>query len=145
MYKNDLSDTIFETPFWLIKINKDDQTYLGRSLVVLKRECDDLAKITTEELLDFRNVVKKYQNALIKSFGATMFNWSCLMNNAYQNTPPDPQVHWHIRPRYSKTIEFENESYEDKVFGHHYARNTERAVSEELKSKIIKKIQENLN
>ena len=141
-YKNDPSDIIFETQFWIIKIDKSDQTYLGRSFVILKRKCGDLAKITEEELLDFHKVVGKFQNALIKSFRATMFNWSCLMNNAYQKTPPDPQVHWHVRPRYKNSVEFESELFVDEVFGHHYARNTERSVSEDVKLKIIKKIQE---
>ena len=144
MSENDPSDIIFETPFWFVKIDKKDQVYLGRSYVVLKRKCSDLADITEEELLDFHQIVKKYESAFRKAFNATMFNWTCLMNNAYQNTPPDPQVHWHVRPRYDKTVEFENEIFTDKEFGHHYARNTDRLISEELESKIIKKIQENL-
>lgn len=144
MYINDPTDNIFETSFWLVKIYKNDQIYLGRSYVILKRACGDLADITTEELLDFHEIVKKYELAFRKAFGAVMFNWTCLMNSAYQNNPPDPQVHWHVRPRYDKPVEFGGELFTDKVFGHHYERNTERSISEELKSQIIKMVQEYL-
>ena len=89
-------------------------------------------------------VVKKLEAALKKSFDATMFNWSCLMNNAYQNDPPDPQVHWHFRPRYNHKVDFEGEIFEDKDFGHHYARNTDRKISEELSKKLILKIRASL-
>lgn len=84
-----------------------DQTYLGRSVVTLKRrDCGDLAKLTEDEILDFLDLVGKLENAFRKAFNATMFNWTCLMNLAYQNTPPDPHVHWHFRPRYDHKVSF---------------------------------------
>jgi len=73
-----------------------------------------------------------------------MFNWTCLMNGAYKNNPPDPHVHWHARPRYSKPVVFEGIEFEDKEFGHHYARHTDREVSTEIFKKIINEIQNNL-
>ena len=137
------TDYLFETSYWTVFLNPD-QYYLGRSLVVVKRNVGDLAKLSDGEWLDFAKLVKKYESALRKAFGATMFNWSCLMNNAFRNNPPDPHVHWHVRPRYSKPTVLEKMAFEDKEFGNHYARRTNREVPEEVFKKIVKIIQDNL-
>lgn len=136
-------DLIYETSHWRT-ILAADQAYLGRSVVVLKRPCGDLANMKEEELLDFLQVVRKLENAFRKAFNAAMFNWSCLMNLAYQNHPPNPQVHWHVRPRYSQKVEFADEVFEDKEFGHHYASGAERIFSPEVRKLIIQKVKDNL-
>ena len=116
--------------YWEVYLNPD-QYYLGRSVVVIKRDVGDMAELNNNEWLDFAKLVRKYESVLINAFNVTMFNWSCLMNNAYQNNPPDPHVHWHIRPRYAKSVIFEKIKFEDKEFGHHYARGTDRLVAKE--------------
>ena len=138
---------IFETEYWRVGL-APEQTYLGYCVVALKRQDGlhgDLIDLTQEEITDFFAVVKRFEAALRKAFDATMFNWSCLMNNAYQLPDPKPHVHWHVKPRYDHPVEFEGESFEDPNFGHHYVReNLNRIVSDELQDKIIAKIQENL-
>lgn len=130
---------IFETKHWEVYLNPD-QYYLGRAVVVSKRDVDSMSGLNDDEWLDFAKLVKKFELALKKAFGATMFNWSCLMNNAYKNNPPDPHVHWHVRPRYKKPVKFEGLKFEDKEFGHHYARHTNRVLPDEVFNKIVKKI-----
>lgn len=83
---------IFETPYWFIKL-MPKQLYLGRCVIVLKRKCGNLAGLNQEEVIDFSEVVKKLEGTLRKTFQATMFNWTCLMNDAYKEAPPNPQVH----------------------------------------------------
>jgi len=85
-------------------------------------------------------VVKKLEAVITKAFGAKMFNWSCLMNNAYQNDPPNPHVHWHLRPRYSKRVKFANRWFEDPDFAHHYNRDREERVTEAMVKKITRQI-----
>jgi diadenosine tetraphosphate (Ap4A) HIT family hydrolase len=138
-----MEDLIFETKYWNIVLSQD-QHYIGRCCIVLKRKCGDLAELKKEELLDFLEVVKKIENALRKEFNATMFNWTCLMNDAYQEKNPMPQVHWHLRPRYKNKVEFAGEVFEDKEFGHHYARGTARKLSSETRAKIIESIKKAL-
>lgn len=136
---------IFETEHWAVNLGSD-QLYLGRSYVTLKRPCGDLADITKEEMLDFLEVVKKLENVFRKTFDATMFNWTCLMNNAYQEENPQPQVHWHFRPRYSHSVELSGKVYKDPNFGHHYLRGKENEdnVSNEVLKIINTKLQQNL-
>lgn len=103
-----------------------------------------MSGLTDEEWLDFAKVVKNLEAACRKAFGATMFNWSCLMNNAYRENPPKPQVHWHFRPRYRTPITLGGETFTDTDFGSHYARGTERKVSPALAAQIAATIRENL-
>ncbi len=122
----------------------DNQSHLGYCIVILNRHCGDLAGLTDKELRDFLVVVRQLEVALRKAFGATMFNWSCLMNNAYQKDPAEPHVHWHCRPRYHKAVRFAGTVFVDPLFGHHYDPQQKRAVSSVVRRRIIEKIQKSL-
>lgn len=132
-------DFICETKYWKVFLAYD-QSNLGRYIVILKRHCGDLAELKEAEWIDFARLIKKTELALKKSFGAKMFNWSCLMNNAYQEKQPNPHVHWHCRPRYKQKIEFAGLVFKDPEFGHHYSRARKRKVPEEAAKKIVEKI-----
>ena len=133
---------VFETSFWKVFL-ADDQAYLGRCYVTLKRHAGDLSKLTQDEWDDLLEVIIKLESSVKKAFGATLFNWTCLMNLAYQNNPPNPHIHWHFRPRYSHPVRFAKLTFEDPEFGQHYSREHERSliVSKNLQQKIIKEIQ----
>lgn len=137
------NELVYQTKFWKVII-ATDQAYLGRCFVTLKRHCGDLAELENHEWSDFIEIVKRLEFALKKSFGATLFNWACLMNYAYQNDPPNPHVHWHLRPRYNHEVDFADETFEDPEFGFHYDNGRTRKVSEQVKRKLLDKIKENL-
>lgn len=134
---------IFENQHWMVFLS-EDQYYLGRCIVSLKRHCESLSKLKEDEWIDFLGLVKKFELALKKAFGATLFNWGCLMNNAYKSEKPCPHVHWHVRPRYGKTVKFVGLEFKDREFSHHYARKTGRKISKDIQKKIINKIRESL-
>lgn len=133
---NDANTNILETDYWQVILRADDQTYLGRAVVVCKRIVSSLPELTKEEWADLKEVMTSYEAACKKAFSATMFNWICLMNEAYQHQPPDPSVHWHVRPRYKQPVKFAGEIFEDVKFGHHYERKTNRKVGDEVAKKI---------
>jgi diadenosine tetraphosphate (Ap4A) HIT family hydrolase len=137
---NEADYTILETDHWRVILRTDDQTYLGRTVVVCKRVVPSLPELTEEEWTDLKQVMTSYEAACKKAFGATMFNWTCLMNDAYQHLPPDPSVHWHVRPRYKQLVQFAGETFEDTAFGHHYERRTNRHVSDDVAKEIIQAI-----
>ena|SRR5260221_524986 len=127
---------IHETKHWEVYLNPD-QYYLGRCVIAAKRDVGEMSLLTDEEWLDFAKLAKKIEIGFKEAFGATMFNWTCLMNGAYQDKNPHPEVHWHMRPRYAKSVEFAGHKFEDKEFGHHYARSTESPVSQRIERQII--------
>lgn len=132
--------TILESGYWKVVLAVKDQRYLGRSVVVMHEPKESLGELTEEEWIDLRTIIKVFEDTLKKSFGATMFNWSCLMNNAYQEDDPKPQVHLHVRPRYDKSVEFAGTQFFDHEFGHHYNRDPEqnRELSKEQIEEILK-------
>ena len=140
--QSDTRGIIHSTKYWNIFLS-DDQTYLGRSIIVLKRHCKDLAELKKEEWLDFIGVVKIFESSLRKSFQAMMFNWTCLMNDAYKDKNPQPHVHWHVRPRYNHPVKIAGLIFEDKDFAHHYARGTDRKLSGNARKIIINEIKKN--
>lgn len=133
---------LFDSKFWFA-ILADDQIYPGRSFVTLKRHCGDLAELTRDELLEFHNMLRKFEAALKTSFNATLFNWTCLMNHGFKEKPYNPHVHWHVRPRYDHEVIIGDEHFTDEKFGSHYARDTGRTVSQSLKSHIVTTIRKN--
>ncbi len=107
-------------------------------MVILKRPCGDLADLTDEEFIDFKNVVQRLESAARQAFTATMFNWSCLMNLAYRKKPSNPQVHWHFRPRYDHIVTVDGKEFQDPNFGSHYLQDEgdEIAPSEKILQEI---------
>lgn len=138
-------EVLYETSHWIVSL-ASKQAYLGRCYVSLKRHCGDLAELTDDELLNFRDVARTMEDSFRRAVDATMFNWTCLMNDAYQVTPPEPHVHWHLRPRYNHDITVEGFVFRDPEFGHHYDREREKEsdVSPEVRAAIINRIRENM-
>lgn len=136
-------DFILETNYWKVFISPN-QTYLGRCFVALKRHCGDLAELEKEEWEEYVGLVKRLEAALRKTFEAIMFNWTCLMNDAYKKADPDPHVHWNFRPRYGQPVEVDGLFFEDQEFGRHYDNLKNKEVNEMVKETIISRIKESL-
>ena len=48
-----------------------------------------------------------------------MFNFACLMNNAYRDGEKS-HVHYHFVPRYKSELKLFNKIYKDKHFGYNF-------------------------
>jgi diadenosine tetraphosphate (Ap4A) HIT family hydrolase len=110
---------VIKTKFWRVALERN-QAYLGQSFVTLLDHKSSLTELTSEEWDDFREIVKKLEAATTAAFGATHFNWTCLMNEAYSSTPAIPHVHWHIFPRYERPVTVNDVEFTDTEFGRHY-------------------------
>lgn len=110
---------LFDTEYWSVLLSAK-QAYVGRGVVVLKRKCPALSCLTSQEWKDLHDIIKRYEKAVQVAFGADLCNWSCLMNNAFREKPPQPHVHWHVRPRYSKPVVIAGKTYRDSHFSNHY-------------------------
>ena len=136
---------IFESKYWEVTLS-GDQLYLGRSYVTCKTKRTSLSELSEEEFFDLHGVIKKYESLLKKTFGATLFNWACLMNHAYREKPYTPQVHFHVRPRYEEEVVIGRRVFKDKNFGNHYSLQDTMAdrVPEETFSEILNTLKFNL-
>lgn len=60
---------------------------------------------------------KEIERVCKKLFNSTMFNFACLMNNAYRDNEK-PHVHFQFIPRYNGERVILNKKYKDKHFGY---------------------------
>ena len=139
--EDDKKDILLSSRHWTVFLSKY-HLYLGRSVLGLRRHCEALADLTTEEWANLHMVMRRIESAYAIVLGATMFNWTCLMNNAYKAECPIPHVHFHVRPRYKTAPSIANESFPDPNFGHHYQNHPEREIGktakEILRSMLLK-------
>jgi diadenosine tetraphosphate (Ap4A) HIT family hydrolase len=138
------SDLITETRYWKVFLS-DEQSYLGRCVILLKRHCESVSDINEAEWDDLHNEIKGLEKTMKKAFGATMFNLTCLMNNAYKKKPYHPHVHWHFRPRYDNKVKFAGLVFDDSRFGHHYDPKSSRKLDSKTRNLIINRIKKNLS
>ncbi|HEY2004523.1 MAG TPA: HIT family protein [Candidatus Saccharimonadia bacterium] len=124
------AEVIFQTEHWRVVL-APDQGYLGRAYVTLLDHRGSLPELTISQIVDWHDVVIRYEGLVSEAFEADVFNWGCLLNNAFQAADPRPHVHWHVRPRYSRTPSVDGVEYPDPQFGYHYDRRHQRVVTAE--------------
>ena len=144
-FLNNFGRTITQTKFWKVDIN-ENQEYLGRSFVSLKRHCGSLSELTKDEWLDFSELVRKLESCFKRTFDAKLINWSCLMNNAFKEKTANPHIHWHVRPRYERDVKFAGLTFKDPEFGSHYSRGQDRIFlqPEDVLLKVVKELKKNI-
>lgn len=138
----DQTNIISTTDKWVVAL-APDQGYLGRCYVTLREHKADLHSLDVEEWREFSAIVKKLEAGVTKAYGATPFNWACMMNNAYQVEPAEPHVHWHFRPRYKEVVEVNGLIFNDPLYGHHYDREQRQRVDDKTFQAILHKIKSN--
>ena len=82
-----------------------------------------MSEMTDDEWEELRKLICRVETCLKTVLGATLCNWSCLMNSFFKESGPDPHLHIHVRPRYDEPVMVNGRIYTDREFGHHYAVN----------------------
>ena len=93
------------------------QEFPGYCIISSKKE--NLSELTSEEWIEIGKLEKELERVIKKIFDATMFNFACLMNNAYRDLEI-PHVHFHFVPRYDGEGFILNKKYKDRHFGYNF-------------------------
>ena len=101
-YKNLL---IKEYKHWYLLLRKEQVT-LGSLVLIEKSFQTKYSDISKESFLEFGDIVNDIESILGKLFSYDKINYLMLMM-------VDEEVHYHIIPRYSKDIIFENIAFKD--------------------------------
>jgi len=134
---------LLDTGFWRVFLS-ENQSYFGRCMVVLRRHCAYLGELDASEWDNLRTVIIRLEKLFTQTLEATMFNWTCLMNAAYQSDPPTPHVHLHFRPRFANPVDFKGFTYEDIDFAHHYDSQRTARLPETTANELISMLKENI-
>ena len=102
---------------WDVVFGEWCQKYPGYCIISNNKR--SLNELTDEEWIELGKIEKELERVCKKVFGATMFNFCCLMNNAYRDNEI-PKVHYHFVPRYKEGIILFNKKYKDRHFGYNF-------------------------
>ena len=96
---------IYESKYWIWSL-RPVQATIGSGVLSLKRECPVLSELNQEEFSDLIDIIKVIERTLKKTFNYDIMNYLMLMM-------VDKQVHYHVIPRYERTIDFAGTAWKD--------------------------------
>ena len=102
---------------WMVVYVDWCQEFVGDCIISSDKE--SLSELSDEEWIELGKLEKELERISKKLFNATMFNFTCLMNNAYRDNEK-PHVHFHFIPRYKYKLKLFNKTYQDKHFGYNF-------------------------
>lgn len=125
------------------------QEFIGQCIISGHKE--SLSDMTSEEWTELGKIEKELERVCKKLFNSTMFNFACLMNNAYKDNEK-PHVHFHFMPRYKEKVCLFNKCYIDRHFGYNFwkwansrFKRQKDIFTEEEKIKIFNMMKDEFN
>lgn len=108
---------LYKGKTWTVVFGSWCQEFVGYSIISSDKE--NLSELTKEDWEELGLLEKELERVCTKLFKSTMFNFACLMNNAYRDNEK-PHVHFHFVPRYKDEINILNKKYKDKHFVYNF-------------------------
>jgi len=103
---------LYRSGYWNVYL-ADNQDYIGSCCVVSAVHYESLSELPMDAWVNLNEIIKALEPMLKETLGAAMFNWSCLMNNAYKSAVPAPHVHFLVRPRYKDPVTINGKEFRD--------------------------------
>ncbi len=124
---------IKEFKHWVV-LFRDKQVTIG-SVIIMSKQLDknSLGDVSPDAWSEFGIVSKFVETTITKAFGAEKFNYLALMMY-------DPEVHFHVIPRYSQPITFANREFIDPDWPgatKRVALELDQATLDAVKGKIL--------
>ena len=130
-----------------------NQCGLGNVIIATRRHIARISDFNASDTAEFIPLFTILEPALEAAFGAEIVNLYYQRNWAFRSENPDPpfkdgkpnpHVHFHIVPRYSKPVEFEGRTWTDATFGEPFVWGR-LSLPPEMRRSIICRIQSKLD
>ena len=108
---------LYKGKYWTVTFGVWCQDHPGYCIVGNDKE--SLSELSSDEWIELGIIEKELERICKKLFNATMFNFACLMNNAYRDKEV-PKVHYHFVPRYKNELKLFGKVYKDRHFGYNF-------------------------
>lgn len=102
------SNAWLENDHWVV-LTRPKQVTLGSSILMAKRSLLLIGELTDEELLAFGEMCRQVEERLRKHFAFDKINYLMLGMR-------DPQLHFHVLPRYAKDRQFAGRTWTDSAW-----------------------------
>lgn len=99
-----------EYTYWVVML-RPQQVTLGTLIIAAKSDVTKLGDLDSDVWTEFKTVAFEMEDLLAKKLGAEKFNYLALMMK-------DPNPHFHLVPRYSKSVLFNGKEYVDPDWPH---------------------------
>ena len=96
---------IYESKYWKWSLRPVHST-IGAGILSLRRYDERMSNITSDESKDLVVIIKVIEDTLKKVFNYDKINYMMLMM-------VDTHIHFHVIPRYSREISFEDLTWKD--------------------------------
>lgn len=127
---------IKEYEHWVV-LFREKQVTPGSVIIMSKHTNESsLGALDAHAWAEFGLVCKAVEDLLTKAFGAEKFNYLALMMY-------DPEVHFHVIPRYSKPVDFNGHTFTD-VDWPEATKRVGLELSQELKDALYQKLLDTL-
>jgi diadenosine tetraphosphate (Ap4A) HIT family hydrolase len=97
--------TLIETDRWVV-LARPQQPTLGALVLACREPVKQLSDVSAEAYAEMKTLVGRIERGLKAKFAYDKINYLCLMM-------VDPDVHFHVIPRYATLREFEGASFPD--------------------------------
>ncbi|WP_151671766.1 HIT family protein [Nitrincola schmidtii] len=97
--------TLVENDHWVLSI-RPQQLTLGSMVLSVKHEVYDFSSLSEDQSLHMAELLGVAEKLVKARWGAVRLNVLCLMMQ-------DPLLHFHIFPRYDRTVEFAGREWKD--------------------------------
>ena len=106
MKKFGFPDTLIKKyDYWSLLLRREQVT-LGSIILINNENVDSFSKISSQAFYEYEKVIREIELVLSKLFNYDKINYLMLMM-------VDSEVHFHVIPRYSKVIKFNNFEFKD--------------------------------
>ena len=106
---------LYRSDRWNVIFVEWCQEFPGQCIISSNKQ--SLSELDSDDWVELGMLEKELERTTKKIFNATMYNFACLMNNAYRDREK-PHVHFHFLPRYEKERIILGKKYIDKHFGY---------------------------
>lgn len=97
--------TLIETPRWVV-LARPQQPTLGALVLACREPVKRLSDVSAEAFLEMKTLIGRIEDRLKAQFAYDKINYLCLMM-------VDPDVHFHVIPRYATPRDFDGVSFAD--------------------------------
>ena len=108
---------LYKGKYWEVIFVDWCQEFPGQCIVSCEKE--SLSDLSNEEWVELGIIEKELERVCKKLFQTSMFNFACLMNNAYRDEKT-PHVHFQFIPRYRNEVLLCEKTYKDRHFGYNF-------------------------
>lgn len=128
---------IFELPHWALVL-RPTQITLGSLVLINTSDAQAFSALSGEAFENLGTACKSLEEALGSAFGYDKINYLALMM-------VDPQVHFHILPRYSRKIRFAGVDFEDAAWPGPPDLTLTQDIDNEQADRIVAEIRHHLS